>query len=1099
MNMALTTETFWGGQVEPALVDPDAPIWTAEFLSSALAGVGVGSWQLDLRTGLVTWDAVTSGVFGLEEISVTTASVLPVHEEDQAALWESLKRCGDTGEPHDMVFRGLHSDGSIRWLHARGTPFPAHGCNPRYIAGFVHDVTSRKLADVASEESERRLRSLFASLPGIAYCYEGSAPWRMRFVSDAVEKLTGHPAADFLSNTVVWESLIVPEDRQAVRDEVARAVAEQSRFHIRYRLRCLSGDVRWVEERGAAVYSDDGLPQFVEGFVGDIHEQVTAEQKLRHSEERFRVAAQATQDVIWDWDPVRNETTRTSEGAENLGFSSKELSAGREGWLSRVHPEDRDRVSEQSARVFNGTTDRFVAEYRLRKEDGSYAEVLDRGYLIRGETGQPLRMVGAMLDNTERNAFTRALYEREAQLSTIFGQALVGILHRSITGELLMANERFCEIFGRTEDELRIVEVAEYTHIEDRSWDHPAAQYARAKRGERVQTEKRYVRPDGSVVWCEVSMSFVQAADGQEGSFIIVAHDVSARKSAEQALKDSELLYRSVLEASADRIDIVDLEGRLELMNPPGIAALEIEDFGTVRFAVWEELWPAEARPVLQTALLDARAGKAARFTALCPTALGTPKWWDVMVSPMLNEEGRATKILAISRDITAQRAVAAEVQWASEHDALTGLANRRAFEAHLKAATIRAMQGSATVGLLLLDVDRFKHVNDTLGHAAGDHLLAVFGQRLKQCVRTTDFVARLGGDEFAVILEGRERDLDLPTAGESILRRLMEPVKYSGRTMSAGASIGGALFPRDAITANELFNNADTALYALKESGRGGTMMFHQHMREEAQLLSSQLSLARSSITPESVEPHYQQKIDLSTGRIAGFEALLRWRHVSRGIQQPDTVAEAFKDYELASKIGDLMQRHVFSDMRGWLDKGLPFGIIAINAAPVEFLRDDFAERVLARMQEYAIPPHLVEIEVTEHVFIARGSDLVGRALRVLSRAGVRIALDDFGTGYSSLSHLRDYPVDVVKIDRSFTDKITADPEVCAIVCAVLDLARSLNLEVVAEGVETYAQKRLLVEEGCGLAQGFLFGGAVGAAEVPQLLQSSSRSMLAA
>jgi len=261
--------------------------------------------------------------------------------------------------------------------------------------------------------------------------------------------------------------------------------------------------------------------------------------------------------------------------------------------------------------------------------------------------------------------------------------------------------------------------------------------------------------------------------------------------------------------------------------------------------------------------------------------------------------------------------------------------------------------------------------------------------------------------------------------------------------------------------------------------------------MRQEAQLVSSQLSLARNAITRESVEPHYQQKVDLVSGNIVGFEALLRWRHITRGLQNPDTVAEAFKDYELASKIGELMQNRVFGDMRNWLDKGLPIGFVAINAAPVEFLRDDFAERLIARMDEHRIPPHLVEIEVTEHVFLERGSDFVGRALKTLSHTGVRIALDDFGTGYSSLSHLRDYPVDVVKIDRSFIDKITTDAEVRAIVSAVIDLARSLNLEVVAEGVETEAQKWLLIQHRCGVGQGYLFGRAIEADEVPYLLQS--------
>ncbi len=565
------------------------------------------------------------------------------------------------------------------------------------------------------------------------------------------------------------------------------------------------------------------------------------------------------------------------------------------------------------------------------------------------------------------------------------------------------------------------------------------------------------------------------------------------RRDRESAIRRSELLHRSILEASADCIKIIDLEGRLEKMNTPGLCALEIESFESVRDGLWVEFWPAESRAMVEAAISAAKAGEPARFSAFCPTAIGTPKWWDVVVSPILDENGAVSKILAISRDITIQRSAAAEIKWASEHDPLTGLANRRSFEAHLQAATIRAMQSDTNVGLLLLDLDHFKQVNDTLGYAAGDHLLSVFGKRLESSIRSSDFVARLGGDEFAVIMEGRDEKLDLPGAGESILLRLKEPISYEGRVMSTGASIGGALFPTDGSSANELFNNADTALYALKEGGRGGTKMFQNHMREEAQLVSSQLSLARSAITLKSVEPHYQQKIDLSTGRIAGFEALLRWRHTTRGIQQPATVAEAFKDYELASKIGELMQRRVFSDMRDWLERGIPVGFVAINAAPVEFLRDDFAEHLLARMHEHAIPPHLVEIEVTEHVFIERGIDFVGRALKMLSHAGVRIALDDFGTGFSSLSHLRDYPVDVVKIDRSFIDKVITDAEVCAIVRAVIDLAKSLNIEVVAEGVETEGQKQLLLDHGCALGQGYLFGRAIAADEVPNLLVIST------
>lgn len=417
-------------------------------------------------------------------------------------------------------------------------------------------------------------------------------------------------------------------------------------------------------------------------------------------------------------------------------------------------------------------------------------------------------------------------------------------------------------------------------------------------------------------------------------------------------------------------------------------------------------------------------------------------------------------------------------LRWASEDDALTSLPNRRSFESHLKAASFRVMnKRGASLGLLLIDVDHFKHINDSLGHPAGDHVLKTFAGRLKKSLRAGDFVARLGGDEFAIILEHIGDEEDLLRVGQSILDRLQAPVQFDNRVICGSASIGGALFPRDATTADDLLKTADTALYALKASGRGGTKMFHSHMRRELQRVASQLNVARVALNAGSVIPHYQPKVNLRTGDTVGYEALLRWQHPTRGLQEPDSVAEAFKDFELASKIGELMQNKVFDDIVSWRRRGLEFGSVAINAAPVEFLRDDYAERLLARLESRQLPASLVEVEVTEHVFLERATEFVGRALVKLSEAGIRISLDDFGTGSSSLSHLRDFPVDVVKIDRSFVAQMVDNDEIASIVRAVIHLAHSLSIEVVAEGVETNEQMILLKVAGCTLGQGWLFG----------------------
>lgn len=953
----------------------------------------------------------------------------------------------------------------------------------------------------------------------------------------------------------------------------------------------------WYEVH-ASPLADGGLGV----WFRNINRQRQAEENRRLAEERYRLAARATNDLVWDWDLATDEVSWNEARGERFGYPHEALGTHISWWEDHIHPDDRERARAAFKAAVDGD-ERYAAEYRFRKGDGTYADVYDRGFLIRGADGALTRMVGAMQDHSERNQAVAALRERESQLALIFGQAMVGVMHSGVDGKVMMVNKRFCEIVGRSEEELKASAWLEYTHPDDLVWNKPLFK-KHAASGEPVQMEKRYIRRDGSIVWCAVHISFVRSVDGissciaiiddisvrraaeteaesqkmllqnivdsvsdlifvknrdgrfsltnralQEGcgfkpgdrpsdfyrsemlrddaeldrevmatrepraleelipvhgeqrlfqtikvpwmkggevaGVIGVSRDITERKQAEQALKESELLHRSVLEASVDTIKIMDLDGRIELMNASGLSAIEIEDFETVRGKNWASLWPVSARPAVTAAIAKARAGAVAHVAGACPTAKGLSKWWDVVVTPMKDEAGRVTRLLAISRDTTASRDTSEKLRWASEHDALTMLPNRGSFQTHLQAATIRAMESGQKVGLLLIDLDHFKHINDTLGHAAGDHLLKVLGKRLKNAVRGDDFVARLGGDEFAIVLQGANAQGDLVAAGNAIIRRLQGTIHLGGRALSAGASIGGAIFPEDAATANELFNNADTALYALKASGRGGTKMFHGHMREQAQKVASQLSLARMALSRRSVVPYYQPKVRLGSGEIAGFEALLRWEHPEQGIQLPETVAEAFKDYELASKIGELMQIKVIEDIMTWERDGVAFGHISINAAPAEFLRDDYAEHLLGRLAERCVSPGLIEVEVTEQVFLERGSEYVARALKLLNAAGVRISLDDFGTGYSSLSHLRDFPVDVVKIDQSFVGKMVENGEMSAIVSAVINLADSLSIEVVAEGVETQEQCDILAGKGCTIGQGYLFGKAAAADQV--------------
>jgi len=672
-------------------------------------------------------------------------------------------------------------------------------------------------------------------------------------------------------------------------------------------------------------------------------------------------------------------------------------------------------------------------------------------------------------------------YHRAEELADLLNNVPQVLWTASPDGKIEFISDQWVRDYGGDNADLLGHGWKDFVHPEDLAPTVARWQAAVEKKRPFV-AEYRLRHACGQYGWILVSANPALDADGSVFRWYGTCVNIHDRVVAEESLAEKERLYRSVLEASADCIKIVSAEGRIEFMNAPGLRLLEFEDFADVEGRLWWDMPPEPMASAARNAVSDAVRGKTARFSGLCPTATGTEKWWDVLVTPIRDTDGQVRRVLSISRDSTVEREKSEQLRWASEHDALTSLPNRRAFQARLQAAVLRSMLLETKVGLLLVDLDHFKHVNDTLGHAAGDAMLTEFAKRLRRAIPAEHCVARVGGDEFAIVLEGIRSPEDLLAVGENVALALNGPVKLYGRAVSGGASTGGALFPDDADNANDLFKVADTALYALKAEGRGGTKLFHSHMREEAQRVASQLSLARVGVNERSVVPFYQPKIALSTDAVVGFEALMRWDHPRRGLQPPESIEEAFKDYELAAKIGALMQIKVFSDMRKWVELGIPFGRISINAAPAEFLRDDYAERLLERLASKGIAASLLELEVTEHVLMANGSKYVGRALVELKSAGVNIALDDFGTGYSSLSHLRDFPVDVVKIDKSFVHQMGQDGEIGAIVSAVVNLAKSLNIASVAEGIETEEQKELLRLAGCDIGQGYLLGKAMGA-----------------
>ena len=479
------------------------------------------------------------------------------------------------------------------------------------------------------------------------------------------------------------------------------------------------------------------------------------------------------------------------------------------------------------------------------------------------------------------------------------------------------------------------------------------------------------------------------------------------------------------------------------------------------------------------------------------PELPGTRVLWKLIPINLLIFLVLATFMAVLGRRLrnSAVELANAEAQAAhlAFHDSLTGLPNRALFQRRLEDIQNGA-EAAGDFALVLLDVDEFKLINDTLGHDAGDAVLTAFAERLRRAVRHTDLVARLGGDEFAVLLGGANGPPDLERFSANLLELLCEPCVHHGKRIPCRASIGASTSRSDGTAPENVLKHADLALYEAKASGRGGFRLYRPEMWEAMLERGRMLEIAASALNSDLITPFYQPKVDLRSGAVIVFEALLRCFSRDGKPQGPDIMAAAFEDSGLALRLSDRMVDGVVRDIARWRAAGLDFGHVAINAALAELRRGDFASRLLAKLGREGIPPETIQVEVTESVLLGRGIDQVEQTFNELAQAGIRLALDDFGTGFASLTHLKRFPIEIIKIDRSFVRDLQIDEEDGAIVDALIGLGRALKIEVVAEGIETSEQRDFLAALGCRIGQGYLFGSALPADRVGDLLATASK-----
>jgi len=876
-------------------------------------------------------------------------------------------------------------------------------------------------------------------------------------------------------------------------------------------------------------FAEEQPPVFV-CFGRDMTLQKQAEAALREGEEKFRELAESIRDVFWITDAELKQVHYVSPAYEEIWCRTREsLYRNPVSWFEAIHPDDRQHVQEVLPLIGQSPQDE---EYRVVRPDGSVRWVLDRSFPVRDETGRVVRIVGVASDITER----RRAEEESRLLQSItiavseasdLNAALEVVLRKVcaatgwVYGEVWLpceADEKLqCgQVFYSREADLKEFALSSHDFRFARGEGLPGRVWAsrrpvwipdvtkddnfpRAALAEKANLRASMGIPvlAGEEVVAILDF-FVHESRSEDERLMKVVSGAAAqlgqvirRKHAEEALRRSEARLRVIFDAEPACVKLVDAEGRLLDMNASGLVMIEADSRDQVIGQLATALVTPEHRDAYRRFTEDVLHGKRDSLEFEIVGLRGTRRWIESHAVPLAAENGKPL-FLSISRDITERKQAEERLSYLAHHDVLTGLPNRALLDDRLQQAMHEADRRERLVGVLFLDLDRFKNVNDSLGHAPGDELLRAVAGRLLEVVRKGDTVAHLSGDEFAIVLADMAHVDDAARVARKVLDVFSLPFRVAGRELYITASVGITLYPLDDKEPQALLRDADVAMYRAKETGRNTYQFYSADMTAKAAERLALENALRRAIELDELYLAYQPIVDCDSGAIVGAEALLRWQHHRRGLILPGEFIPLAEETGIIVSLGEWVLRRACTQARTWRDAGLTRLRVSVNLSPRQFQQPDFAATVFRILEETGVDPACLDLEITEGAIMQQPETSI-ETLRRLSERGIALSVDDFGTGYSSLSYLKRFPINHLKIDRSFVRDITTDPNDAALVNAIITMAKSLDIGVIAEGVETRGQLDYLHAHGCQVAQGYLFSRPVSVDDFARLLRAGT------
>lgn len=1011
----------------------------------------------------------------------------------EIGLWADLiqrdalrKRASETRScaTHRVQLKGKHGervDGILNYqcLELEGDCF--------VLCTFI-DMREQWQAETALRNSEDKFAKAFRTTPDASAISERDSG-RLLEINPSFERQFGWSKDEALGRTFIELGLYDARTRERLLEALSRSANLISNYPVELRSR--TGAVNHYLLFGGEIELDGQPCLFF--TARDVTDQRLQAQALQESQERLNLALESAELGTWDWHIPSGMLYGSPRSANLQGMDDGPYHGSFREFFARVPEADRKGMRMAYADLVAGRTTFYQATYRSQLPGGEIRHLESTAKLYRDDRGRPLRMAGIVMDITERVRREQRLAASEAKFATLFQSSPDPIsVTRVRDGAFIEVNPSFSDTFGWPAAEIIGRTAPEISFWKDEQQRRQL--YIKLVREQALNNaEAEYRTREGRLITCLVSSRLIQV----EGETCITTTflDVTERYQAEAALRASEVKFAKAFHSSPDAITICGRESGQFIEVNEGFHRLTgyRPEEAAGRTAEQLNLWldPQQHEQIIQAVELH---GRFLHREMRIRHRNGGIRSVEVSVEPF--ELNGLECLLLSARDITQLKDAQAQIQHLAYHDPLTNLPNRALLMDRLTQQIALHKRHDLHGALLFLDLDHFKHINDSLGHPVGDAVLKLVTARLEVSVRQEDTVARLGGDEFVVLLTGLSGKLPDVTrqvirVAEKLRHLLAEPMLFDGHRLQVTPSIGIALVPEHGDTPADLLKRADIALYRAKDEGRNAIQLFHGSMQEAAIARLRMENDLRTALTRGEFELHLQPQVDARSNVVIGAEALLRWTHPVLGPQSPAQFIPVLEESGLIIEVGNWVLREAARQAAELLQGGLvqreAFSM-CINISPRQFRQNGFVERVDSILGSSGLPPQMVKLEITENIVIHSLDDTIAKMLE-LKALGLSFAMDDFGTGYSSLTYLKCLPIDLLKIDQSFVRDAIDDGNDADIIRAIIAMAASMGLEVIAEGVEEQAQLDLLQKEGCSLYQGYLFSRPLPFADFCELL----------